>query len=263
MKLKWRVLRLAALSCVVLTSVYAIGNILPWRSVTGSGEGFMLAKPAFAQSADVSFLEQEAGIAAYIYAGHELELAQAKIAFHVIESENQDYLVGSVALPDYPQTEEAHVFIHRSGWVVAYYTKVDLTVKIADPGKGRRTKLELALDKVCAPLGVVTTGVKYYHFGYPSANRITIVYFSQPVRIKIPAEFTTYETSVASKDSRSYSKLPSEALSPDVIHTVASRAFSNFFGTYYNFYVDEKSYASISYNSGGYDYSIIMLVYRE
>jgi hypothetical protein len=57
MKLKWRLLRFTVCLCVLLTTVIAFGNVLARRSLTDSGEGFLLVKPAFAQASSVIALD--------------------------------------------------------------------------------------------------------------------------------------------------------------------------------------------------------------
>ena len=49
-----------------------------------AGMGIFLAKPAFAQEAGMSFLEQEAGIAAYTNLGQKINLTKAKTAFRTV-----------------------------------------------------------------------------------------------------------------------------------------------------------------------------------
>ena len=83
--------------------------------------GISLARPAIAQTA--SFLDQEAGMSAHVNTGLTINLNNARNAFRTVERENSDWLIGSVPVPGHPEAEDAHVFVHRSGWIVAYYER--------------------------------------------------------------------------------------------------------------------------------------------
>ena len=73
--------------------------------------------------------------------------------FRTIENETTDFIVGSVAVPRYPERENAHVYVNKDGWIAAYYLTDEPVAKIID-WKGydgtimSTTKLELALQKV-------------------------------------------------------------------------------------------------------------------
>jgi len=197
MKLKWQMLRLAALSCVLFTGIFAISNLSTGHSGKDGGEGFMLAKPAFAQTTEASFLEQEAGIAAYVNVGKAIDLTRAKSAYRTVEKETQNYIVGSVALPSYEAVHDVHLYVQKDGWIVAYYMKGEPTSKIVDwlnysPGK-INTKLKLSLDKMATTLGLVITSVNYYHFGYPAANQLMVIAGHSSFSYTIPAELVVYE----------------------------------------------------------------------
>jgi hypothetical protein len=200
MKLKWRILRFAVCFCVLLTSVYAIGNVLIGRSVTGNGEGLMLVKPAFAQSGDASFLEQEAGISAYANLGQSINLNEAKKTFRTIEKQTEEYVIGSVSLPDYPVSEDVHLYVRQDGWIFAYYMNTESTSKIIDwlgysPGK-IPTKLELGLQTVSNSLGLSVNDVKYYHFKYPDTNRLVIAIKSDGIfKLTVPSSLLVYSRS--------------------------------------------------------------------
>jgi len=199
MKLIWRVLRVMVLSCVILTSVFVIGNVFPGSSATNQGSGLNLVKPAFAQTSEASFLEQEAGIAAYVNVGKTLDLGRAKSAYRTVEKETQNYIVGSVSLPSYEAREDAHLYVQKDGWIVAYYGKGEPTSKIVDwlnysPGK-INTKLRLGLDKMATALGLAITKVNYYHFGYPTANQLVVMAGQNFFTYTIPPELVVYEGS--------------------------------------------------------------------
>ena len=66
-------------------------------------------------------LDEEAGISAYYKTPGAMTLSQARSAFRTIEIETNDYLIGSVAVPGYVEHFDVHVYVHKDGWILAYY----------------------------------------------------------------------------------------------------------------------------------------------
>lgn len=172
-----------------------------------SGVGISLIKPAFAQESGVSFLDREAGIAAYADVGRSIDLAKAKSVFRTVERETGQYVIGSVPLPYYQETEDVHAYIHKEGWIVTYYSRNEPAAKIVDwvnygtDGRMAGTKLEVGMLFVYAVIGIPMKNVKYYDFRYPDANRLMIVAEAsrdtteETFKIKLPSEFAFYERS--------------------------------------------------------------------
>jgi len=160
-----------------------------------------------APRAGTTFLEEEAGISAYTNVGETIDLEKAKTAFRTIEYETDEYIIGSVPLPDYPETEDVHAYVHKDGWIVAYYLKEEPAAKIIDwedygtDEKITGTKLEDGISVVCNAAGVPMKNIKYYDFRYPNANRLMIVadalwsYGTDTFRLKLPSDFVFYERS--------------------------------------------------------------------
>ena len=69
----------------------------------------------------MGFPQDEAGISAYFKSASPIALADVRGVFRVIEVETADYIIGSVPVPDYRGEYDAHVYVHREGWFVAYY----------------------------------------------------------------------------------------------------------------------------------------------
>jgi hypothetical protein len=154
-----------------------------------------------------SFLEKEAGICAYTNVGQSIDFAMAKPVYKTIEREAEEYVIGSMGLPGYAETEDVHVFISKDGWIAAYYLKDEPVSKIIDwnsyQGKDIvTTKLELGLTRMCNTIGVPLVNVKYYDFKCPNANKLMIIadsvwgeLGSNTFDIKIPSDITVYEGS--------------------------------------------------------------------
>jgi len=226
--------------------------------VNEAGQHFLLVNPVFAQSvsSETTFLEEEAGMSIYVNIGRSIDLAVAKTVYRTIEKETSNYTVGSVALPGLPESEDVHVFVHKDGWIVAYYLKAEPIGKIIDwaywsGGTLTKNKLQVGLEQMGNALGASMTGAKYYHFQYPYANKSMIIIETivgsgeDSFTIKIPIEFTIYERSwshyaqysyytsyfkidgntISSISSTSaltkYGTLAIAQLSPDIVHTVS------------------------------------------
>jgi len=217
------------------------------------GQIFPLVSPAFAQSVSTAttFLEEEAGMSIYLNIGESIDLSKAKTAYKTIEKETSDYIVGSLSLPDLPETEDVHCFVHKDGWIVVYYLKAEPISKTIDwnyyslTAGLTKTKLQVGLEKMGLALGVSVTGAKYYNFQYPYAYKWMIIIESRDAspdsfNLKIPSEFTIYERSwslyaesvaysyfyidtnqIAYVNSGvKYGQLTAAQLSPDAFHTI-------------------------------------------
>jgi hypothetical protein len=144
--------------------------------------GIFIIFSLFAGNASASFLDDEAGISAYTKANTAINLNNAKNAFRTIERQTSDYIVGSVAIPGLPETEDAHVYVNQSGWILAYYLKDVPVSKIVQwsgysGGTVTTTTLADAISNVATSAGVSfsNTPVKYYDFKYPGANRVMMI----------------------------------------------------------------------------------------
>ena len=225
-----------------------------------TGQTFSLIKPVFAQSSGSTFLEDEAGMSIWVNIGASLNISQAKAAYKTVEKETPDYIIGSISLPNLPETEDPHSFVHKDGWIVVYYLKAEPISKIIDwnyylDGNLTKTKLQIGLEKVGNASGVTVTGAKYYHFQYLDADKLMIIIESviapgqDSFNIRIPSEFLIYERSwshigtvyygafytyrgyfqidgitineIDYPDRAEYGQLTATQLSPDVFHTVA------------------------------------------
>jgi len=72
-----------------------------------------------ALSASASFLVEEAGITAHANLSQTIRLNYVQSAFRTIEVQSEDYLIGSVPVPDYPIEYDAHAYVHctrTAGW---------------------------------------------------------------------------------------------------------------------------------------------------
>lgn len=184
---------------------------------SGRGENvFSLKAPSFVglvqADADeiASFLDDEAGISAYFKSPSPITInTDLKSLFRTIETETEDYIIGSIPVPDYTEYEDVHVYVHTDGWVLAYYLATDPIGKIYDwisydvAIPEIPTKFEHVLTLVSAVVGIPTQPITYYDFRYPNATNLmlTAEYRSgegaDSFTINIPGSFTYYERSWA------------------------------------------------------------------
>ena len=215
-----------------------------------------------------AFPENEAGISAYTDVGRTIDLKYARDAFRTIEYETDEYIIGSVSLPGYPETDDVHAYVHKDGWVVTYYLKEEPAAKIIDwvdydtDEDMTGTKLEDGIIIVCDSAGVPTGDIKYYDFRHPNANKLMIVADAlwnsgeDTFRLKLPSDFVFYERSYShcSKGNdytsgmyldekeisvivpgTNYDLLSPAQLSLDVFHTIKITATARSDHRYYSY----------------------------
>ena len=147
---------------------------------------FALARPLFLTTAHAednsaaAFIDSEAGIAAYFQAPGALSLATARPLFRTIEAETDTYLIGSVAVPDYAsESEDVHLYIHKDGWVLAYYLAAAPAANIIDwarfDGTTIVTKFDTVFQLLAAQLSFTQPPATYYDFRHPNANYLLLV----------------------------------------------------------------------------------------
>jgi hypothetical protein len=100
--------------------------------------------------------------------------------FITIESETEEYIIGSMAVPDYDESYDVHVYINIQGWVLAYYPTEDPASKIIDwksyDGVSiSTTKLRNVLLTVASEIGSPLSDVFYYDFRHPNATNMMVI----------------------------------------------------------------------------------------
>jgi len=181
----------------------------PFIEVAGAAEE--IGGGGAAPRAGTTFLEEEAGISAYVNIGHEIDLEKAKTAFKSIETANESYIIGEIDLPGLPEYADPHAYVHKDGWLVAYYSKYAPASKIMqwngyDGGVITTTTLEDAMHEICLaiefPFATIKDDIKYYDFEYPNANRMMLIVertgtgsSSDSFNLIIPVECQLYEGS--------------------------------------------------------------------
>jgi len=122
-------------------------------------------------------LDDEAGISAYFQSSDPINLSQVRSLFRTIETETTDYIIGSVPVPNHLADFDAHVYVNKVGWVLAYYLNSDPISKIIDVKAQTisSTKLKTVVSAVASAGGALFTDVTYYDFRYPNATNMMFV----------------------------------------------------------------------------------------
>ena len=129
-------------------------------------------------SAIASRLDDEAGIAAYYQASVPVDLDDVRDLYHTIKIETPDYILGSMPVPDNWEDYDPHVYIHTSGWMLAYYLRDEPAVKLFDwqtyAGTMTPTRFQAVLNHVAAILSLPDPTLTYYDFRYPNATNLLL-----------------------------------------------------------------------------------------
>lgn len=170
------------------------------------------ASEFYGQREGTSFLQEEAGISAYVNVGRNIDIEKAEAAFKSVETANDTYIIGEINITGIPEYAHPHAYVHEDGWIVAYYSKNAPVSKIMQwngygGGTINTTTLEEAIRKICLaieiPFSTIKSNIKYYDFEYPNANRMMLIVemvsghgnLSDSFTLTIPEECLLYEGS--------------------------------------------------------------------
>ena len=204
-KIGLKILAISIVLVMVVSSAVVYGyNTADVEKGTGDGA---------APREGTTIIEEEAGISVYINVSDEINLTKAKEVYRTTEHETENYTIGAVALPGYPEAEDVHVYVHKEGWIVAYYLNDEPVAKIINwfeyqrphPRDITHTKLKDAVVKMCDGVGATLNWSykKYYDFRAPNANKMMFVTGAQRVgyersstfKIKLPGDLLVCERS--------------------------------------------------------------------
>lgn len=209
-----RPLLLAVTAVFVFVVLFVVGS----SGDEGGGNGrYTLSAPPFVNVAHAAMdnqaldtIQNEAGISAYFQSTTPVTISSVRSVFRTIEIETNDYILGSVDIANYTESQAPHVYVHTDGWFLAYYLNTDPVAKIVDlnayTSSGDTTistKLENVLAIVAGSAGVGIPGITHYDFRYPNATIMMIIlerdqgggndYFT----VNIPTSFGVAERSWA------------------------------------------------------------------
>ena len=217
MKLR-SILKTLAVLLLIGGGVLFINLVAPsaHREPEDRANSFALSVPPFGRAAHAapvcqftaSFLDDEAGIAAYTQVAGRIDLSLVRDEFRTKERETSEYIVGSVGIPDYSEEHDPHVYVDTDGWVLAYYLAHEpashiMDLRHYDGVTIANTKLENAMNEILVVLGEVPFTAAYYDFRYPDATHIMLIaeanygYGDDSFDVQLPNDFVYYERSWA------------------------------------------------------------------
>lgn len=208
--------RAATLLLLVLlgVGVFVLVSLVRRTNLASAAQPTLRLKPpalittAYADTGSIGArLDEEAGISAYFNAAQPITLSRVRSQFRTIETETADYILGSVPVPNYVEHFDAHVYVHRSGWILAYYLRPDPVSKIIDV-KARSittTKLANVVTAVGGAAGVAVQEVSHYDFRYPNATHMMLVAeddnAGNEFSVQLPSSFAYFERGWAVQDN--------------------------------------------------------------
>jgi hypothetical protein len=191
-----------------------------------------------------AYLDQEAGISAYFQASP-ITLSMVRGLFRTIEMETADYIIGSIPASGYYEHFDVHVYIHKDGWILAYYLKQDPVAKIVDIKANTitTTKLKNVVSQVAATAGSAFSDVTYYDFRFPTATNMMLVFEDDAngfdYSILLPSAYGYFERSYTdtwyfkvdnveltpsyNDNGIEYGFITAGQLMPDVTHNIVAR----------------------------------------
>lgn len=270
-----KILRIGRIRILFLSSILVIiiaGLVSGTNVNLADNKELLLEAPSFLTTAKAATnneiadrLDNEAGISAYFETTDQINLDNAATAYRVIELRTADYIIGSVPVTGYEEHFDAHVYVHKDGWILAYYNKQNPIAKIVDIDNETisTTNLHTVVSVVASAAGVPFTNVNYYDFRYPNATNILMVAEDNEngldFTINLPSSYGYYERGFALNGSgeqfyldqvamprsyyyhspyyHSYGVITASQLLPDITHTI-----------------------EIAYNG---NYGVLVVVYRE
>ncbi len=241
----------------LLVIVFIAGSLFLFNPFANSSEApagtIALQAPSFIQKAHAegaspaaNFLEEEAGISAYMKSPYAINLNNVRDLFRTIEDETSDYIIGSMHVADNPEDKDVHVYINKNGWIVAYYLRGDPVGKVLNWPKyhnnGRTsmtTMLEDTIAYITSEASLPYSGVTYYHFRYPHATKMMIIIENarnkaDSFEVNLTSSYNYFERSwslysteyklngetIENSSDQKYGIFTATQLPPDVQHTI-------------------------------------------
>jgi hypothetical protein len=177
----WMILLLA--TAVLVTFLSAPLLQLPAAQPSG---GYELVRPllfstASAEDAQIAaFIDTEAGVSAYFQAPGALSLTNVRTLYRTIEVETDSYILGSIPVPNYvSESEDVHVYVHKDGWVLAYYLAATPAANLIDWARFQNnvivTKFDTVFKLLADHMAFTLPAITYYDFRYPNSNYLLLI----------------------------------------------------------------------------------------
>jgi hypothetical protein len=154
----------------------------------------LFIRTAYAQENPTAFdlgayLDQEAGISAYYKSPDAITLSQVRGQFRTIEAETADYIIGSVAVPNHSENFDAHVYVHTTGWILAYYLRADpISRSLMYILDNQYDEVETVVSIIASAAGAPFTDVTYYDFRYLMRRTCYSLLKIMPMDMTLPSK---------------------------------------------------------------------------
>ncbi len=123
-----------------------------------------------------TFLDDVAGMSAYFSFTGPTSLSSNLLLnqFRVVEDVQPSYLLGSVPCVGFESdsSQDAKVFVHNAGWVVAFFPKDRPISQVIDQPMESSTRLDKVLAKIAYAVDVANYSTAYTHFQHQSAEKM-------------------------------------------------------------------------------------------
>lgn len=182
------------------TKWYIVGGIFLCFVV---GITMVSIKPVKAQTTSTTFPVDEAGIAAYVKLDNieNIDLEVVANSCDSIEELGESYVIGKIKVENAVGFNYPHIYVGADGWIVAYYLKTEEASRIMQwkdytAGSINTTTLKDAINYITQKIGATySSSVKYYDFGFPDANKMTLIADTNDFYVTVPG--ILYEASYA------------------------------------------------------------------
>ncbi len=190
----------STITIVILFSVSYLGiNYWPSDNSPESNISDMFSVPLVKAQTSPTFPIDEAGIAVYVQVDDvaSMDISTLGDAYYGLDVSDETFVIGTVRIANHGGRSGGgadwfnypHVYTGLDGWIIAYYLRTEESSRItqwtsyksstpphAVTATPEITTLKEAIDIICTSIGATySSDLQYYHFGFPEANKMTLV----------------------------------------------------------------------------------------
>ena len=241
-------------------------------------------KPAIASASGsgAGFLDDEAGITAFVFMDQAIDIQNMQQFYNSIEKQTSSYIVGSVTPIKYEVgSEDVHFYVNSDGWFVAWHHKGAAATHIVDWKNYQVGSVSTTLHNALAEMVVKGTGqplspgaIQMYDFSNPQANGMMVIADTAEFYVTIPQGVYLHRVAVSIGDPAvhqnhyRYQDIPRHMLLPNGerkrIHM--SSSYSGFYNRSENtITINEEIVHDSRINGAGkrIEHMAMVLVYEE
>lgn len=192
--------------------LFGLGSYLPGKAPEEVGTRLQLVAPPFISQVQAqtiaTYLDQEAGISAWAK-GTPINITSVRSICRTIEIETPDYIICSVDVSSYLDHFDPHVYVHKDGWILAFYFRTNY-LGISIPASkmlnvvGKTLENTLLSNTVASVANAASSSIStinYYDFRFPDATHMLFIAEDDSegasFTLQIPCSYMYYEKSWA------------------------------------------------------------------